>query len=183
MNELESTLNEVEIDQADDLPALLARRERARPNRVTYALMAALLIVVGFLGGAYVAQRTGLGDGDAATPFAGMPDLSTLPGAGAGFAPGAGSAGAAVGTTGTVTLVDQENLYLTATDGTVVKVRVAADVPVTAQADITLSDLKPGDSVTVQGEADAEGVIDATSVSEGAPSGVPSGNQEQGAPQ
>ena len=38
----------------DDLPSLLRRREHARPNRVTWILLALLLVSAGFVGGAYV---------------------------------------------------------------------------------------------------------------------------------
>ena len=41
----------------ENLTTLLAKREHARPNRITWALLTLLVLMVGFMGGA-VASRT-----------------------------------------------------------------------------------------------------------------------------
>ncbi len=73
----------------DDLPTLLRRREHARPNRVTWVLLALLLVSVGFIGGAYANERFGATTSDLPSGFP-----AALPGGFSGALPGAGYAGA-----------------------------------------------------------------------------------------
>jgi hypothetical protein len=58
-----------------------------------------------------------------------------------------------------VTLVDGDTIYLTRTDGTVVTVKTTASTAVTTQKSAALTDLTVGSTVTVQGSANADGVI------------------------
>lgn len=150
----------------DDLPSLLRRREHARPNRVTWILLALLLVSAGFVGGAYVSERFGATSGTLPTGFpAGLPD---------GASPGQGTA-AAFGdmTVGTVKLVDKKSLYITTPDGATVKVSVPDTATVTAEQDVDLADLEAGSTVIIRGTTDADGTVTATSVSEGSLPGAP----------
>ena len=146
----------------DDLATLLAKREHARPNRLTWVLLVLLVLAVGFAGGAFVEKRN-------ASSSSGLPDFAgggAFPG---GAAPGGGivaTAGAV--TTGTVKLVDGTSLYITDADGNTVKVVVPETVPVTTQSQTSLSDLSAGSTVIIRGETGDDGTVTATSVSEGA---------------
>ena len=160
----------------DDLATLLAKREHARPNRLTWVLLVLLVIAVGFAGGAFVEKRN-------ASSSSGLPDFAAMraggdfAGGGAfpgGTLPGGAGPGAATTTTagavttGTVKLVDGTSLYITDADGHTVKVVVPETVPVTTQSQTSLGDLTAGSTVIIQGETGDDGTLTATSVSEGA---------------
>ena len=155
----------------DDLATLLAKREHARPNRLTWVLLVLLVLAVGFAGGAFVEKRN-------ASSSSGLPDFAALRGGGdfagggafpGGAVPGGGIvATASAVTTGTVKLVDGTSLYITDADGNTVKVVVPETVPVTTQSQTSLSDLSAGSTVIIRGETGDDGTVTATSVSEGA---------------
>ena len=148
----------------DDLATLLARREHARPTRVTWVLLSLLLVAVGFAGGA-LAYRTWA---PAATSSGGLP-TGALPSA----PMGGGGEGTSLAdlTVGTVTLVNKDRLYLEATDGTTVVVTIPDGTAVTAQRQVALADLEEGATVIVRGEVAADGSVTATSVTEGSAGG------------
>lgn len=76
-----------------------------------------------------------------------------------------GSFSSSGGTSGTVTDISGDTLYVTTASGSLVTVKVnPTTTTVTRNAKSSLSDLEPGDSVTVQGTT-AKGVVNATSVS------------------
>jgi hypothetical protein len=169
------------VDVDDDLSTLLARREHARPNRLTWTLLALLVLAVGFIGGALVEKRVGASETSlpdfAALAAAGGPPGAlgtTTAGAQGGLAPGGALTGMTVGT---VTLVDGTNLYITDSTGATVKVIVPATATVTAQSDVSLADLPAGTSVIVRGDAADDGTVTATSVAEGALPGAPTPTQ------
>ena len=149
----------------DDLAALLARREHARPNKLTWVLLTLLVLAVGFVGGAVANQKLGPSSGP--TAFMGPPAGFTPPGMTGAAGGTAGSTSTAAGgmTMGTVKLVDGTNVYIVTTDGATVKVKVPASATVTAQKDITLADLTNGTAVLIRGETAADGTVTATSVS------------------
>ena len=87
-----------------------------------------------------------------------------------GFTPPAGMDGAPTGgfgnaTSGEITAIDGDVVTLTLDDGTTVTVTASSDTTVTV--DGSLSDLVVGDTVTAAGEADDDGNVTATSISEG----------------
>lgn len=148
----------------DDLATLLARREHARPNRVTWVLLSLLLVAVGFAGGA-VAYRTWA----PTTSLSGAVPGAAMPAAG--ISGGAGGTPFADMTVGTVTLVSKDRLYLEAADGTTVVVSVPDGTAVTAPRDIALTDLEEGATVVVRGEVGDDGTVTATSITEGSAAG------------
>ena len=81
----------------------------------------------------------------------------------------AGAAGAA-GTVGTISVLKGDTLYVddTAT-GSIVKVTLTKSTTITRNADAAAIDLRPGDTVTVQGATGSDGAVTATSVSATAP--------------
>lgn len=155
----------------DDLATLLAKREHARPNRLTWALLVLLVLAVGFAGGAFVEKRT-------ASTSSSLPDFAALMAGGGppaglgGNFPGGGASAAGGVTTGTVKLVDGTSLYITDADGNTVKVVVPESVPVTTQSQTSLDDLVTGSTVIIRGETGDDGTLTATSVSEGGAPGA-----------
>ena len=79
-------------------------------------------------------------------------------------ATGAASATSGV-TTGTVTDIIGKTLYVTNASGALVAVKVTSATTVTRNASSSLSALKPGDTVTVQGPTQKNGSVEATTIS------------------
>lgn len=171
------------MSENDDLATLLQRREHAKPTRLTWVLLTLLVLTIGFIGGAVAGQRLGATTSPSGGSFAMPAGMPTSFPSGAGFPGGLGDGTAAdtggSGTSGTVKLVDGENLYLTDSSGNTVKVIVPSTATVTSQRAAELADLKPGATVLVSGETADDGTVTASSVAAAAlPTPDPS---EQGA--
>ena len=158
----------------DDLATLLARREHARPNRVTWVLVTLLLLGAGFVGGAFAYKTWGPSASIGMPSFAGgLPAMAGAGSTSSGTGPsttgtGTGFPGAPADLTiGTVKLVDRTNLYVTTTSGETVKVLVPDSASVTAEQEIALADLAAGSTVIIRGATADDGTVTATSVSEG----------------
>ena len=78
-------------------------------------------------------------------------------GAGGAGATGGGGFGGGGATIGTVKLVDGTNVYVATTSGSVVKVSTTPSVTVNVTAAGSLAELKPGETVTVQGTTSSDG--------------------------
>ncbi len=118
------------------------------------ALVAALGI--GLFGGVLIGHATA----DTTTQAGGR----TSPGAGQGAQPGSGRGGF---TSGTVTSIDGDTVTIELADGSSVKITASDDTKVTTTSDADVSDLKEGDTITAVGEADSDGNVTATTISEG----------------
>jgi hypothetical protein len=160
-------------DQNDFAAELAKAAPRRWWNRGTLVLGAVALMLGGFLGGLQVQKHYGTGTTAAtARPGAGagVGARGGFPGGGAfggGAAPtAAASAAAAAPTTGTVKLVNGTTLYVETADGTVVTVRTSGRTTVQSATKGKLKDVKAGDTVSVQGAADTEGTVTATTVTE-----------------
>jgi hypothetical protein len=141
---------------AIDTPA--PRRPRRRLlTPVTGALAAVIVAAGGFIGGVQV--QKGQDDAPAAGPGAGgFP--SGMQGGGPPGAAGATDAAA----TGTVEYTRGSVLYVKTGDGNTIKVKVKSSGDVTRTASADARAVRPGDTVVVQGEADANGTVTATAV-------------------
>jgi hypothetical protein len=159
----------------DDLDRrLAAAAPRRLANRATYALLALVIAVAGFAGGAQVQKQYGTpaaastGSPGGANAAGGQyPGAGQFPG-GAGRASGApgggtGQQGAGRGNaiTGTVKLVDGNTVYIETPDGQTITVKTSDQTTVLAPG--TLSDLTAGATVSVQGQS-ADGTVTATTV-------------------
>ncbi|MFC5924407.1 hypothetical protein [Micromonospora vulcania] len=171
--------------ERDLTAALAAAAPRRWWNRATPVLGALVLVLAGFLGGVQVQQRWGEPSSTAGSGRAGFPGgfPTAFPGgAGRGQNGGTGQNGgasqnggtAATGgasapgtTSGKVKLVDGGTLYLETTDGTVITVRTTDDTAVRTAKASTLTALKAGQSVTVQGGSATDGTVTATTVTAG----------------
>jgi hypothetical protein len=167
-----TTVGTEPAEQAGRDDGLAAELARAAPrrwwNRGTLVLVAFALLLGGFLGGLQVQKNLGTeATASSARPGAGTGGARPGGYGGTGGFPGgaAPTAAAAAGpTTGTVKLVDGTTIYVETADGTVVTVRTGGDTAVRTARKGKLKDVKAGDTVSVQGAADADGTVTATTV-------------------
>jgi hypothetical protein len=143
------------------------------------ALIAVVLVAAGFWGGAAVeknhagsssggvaglaARFRGLrGAGGTGTTTTGTAGTTTTGAAG-------GFGAAAAGTTGTVSVVAGNTLYVLTSAGTLVKVTLTSSTTIDRDAAAKSDELRPGDTVTIQGTTAANGNVTASSVAATAP--------------
>ena len=177
-------------DEGDEDEPAFQPRPRRRAHRVTFLLAGALLVAAGFYGGVLLQKHEDHGSsssaGANASGFAGRAARfaasggtgTTTPGAttagGAGGAGGTGgggrfggfggAGGAGGGVTGQVKLVDGANVYVTDSDGNVVKVTTNGTSQLTKTDPATTKDVAPGDVVTVRGTQNSDGSYSASSL-------------------
>lgn len=162
--------DDIELND-DQLDALTHAEVAKRPwgRRLTNGLVVVALIGSGFWGGAWYQKEHG--STSAAVPnFPGLgANGANRVGAGANpFGAGGATGGTANGnTSGQVKLVDGKNVYVTTSSGSIVKVTTSDQVTVTKQAAGKVTDIKPGDTVTVRGSTNSDGTVAATSISVG----------------
>ncbi|MXQ65027.1 hypothetical protein GQ466_13375 [Actinomadura rayongensis] len=168
-------------DDLDDALAAVPPR-RALPGPTLY-LAAGVLLVVGFLGGVQAQKwNSGTSTGTpAAQPGRGAfpggygggqgtgarGGYGGAPGGGFGGAPGAGGGFGGGLTTGTVTKVSGDTLWVKTPDGKTVKVKTGGSTSVNITREGSLKDLGEGASVVVRGSAGDDGTVTATQVTEG----------------
>lgn len=175
---------EQEDEWLDDESELPRRPRRRLLTPIPLALLAALLIACGFIGGVLVQK----GQGGTASPSGGASGFPSglaalkgaVPGAGAaggkssaggsgakggtsGF-PGLGGAGGGV-TSGEVAYVRGSTLYVTDSQGNTVKVSAAAGSKVTKTVSTKANRIHPGATVVVLGSKAKNGSISASSIS------------------
>ncbi len=136
-------------------------------------LLVLLLAFGGVWAGAYMQRSSS--SSSASSPFGGSFSLPS----GAALGRGTGGTGAfpgtsTGGTSGTVTDIIGDTLYVTTASGSLVAVTVGTNTTVDRNAKSSLSALQPGDTVTVQGTKGEDGTVTASSVS-AAQAGVSSG--------
>jgi hypothetical protein len=139
----------------EEWPAQTAKRG-VHVRTPTAILLALLLAAAGLWGGSFLQKHNGS-----------TPGATGVAAARAAFgrAGGAGSSANASATTGTVTDIIGSTLYVTESSGSLVKVTLSSSATVTRNSKSSLSALKPGDTVTVQGTTPTNGSMTASSVS------------------
>jgi hypothetical protein len=137
-------------------------KKKSAARFVTPVLVIVAALGIGVVGGVLVGQNT------ASTPQAA--GMGSRPDGATGDAPAGGFGGGAGGgfTSGTVTSVDGDTVTLELDDGSTVTVTTTDDTTVTTTDEASVADLAEGDSLTVVGEADDDGNVAASSISEGA---------------
>ncbi len=131
--------------------------------RISWPVAALLVLLVasaGIWGGAYMQRHTS-STTSATSLFGGA---FRRGGTGAGGA-SAFAAAAANATAGTVTDIIGNTLYVTNSSGNLVSVTIGPNTTIDRNAKSTLTALKPGDTVTVQGTKSANGTVAAATVS------------------
>jgi len=141
--------------------------------RVPTAVLLALLVAGGAFWGGVALEKGHAGTGTGG--FAGLAARFRTGATGTGTGTGTGTKtgttggftfpGSTAAATGTVTVVEGDTLYVTTTTGSIVKVALSSSTKVTRNATATISSLKPGDTVIVQGAKASSGTVTATSVS------------------
>ncbi len=155
-------------DQGEDWPA--RPRRRGLTMRVPTAVLLALLVAAGAFWVGAVVEKS---DGTSTTSGLNTTALSRLRGlfsasrnlGGGGASPllgGGGGFGAA--TTGILTDVKGNRLYLTDSSGKLIEVTISKSTTITSLAVATPATLALGDTVIVRGTSASSGVLSATSV-------------------
>jgi endonuclease YncB( thermonuclease family) len=144
----------------DASPAPVKKKGVARLITPILALVAA--IGIGLFGGVLIGQNTA-----SATTAGGAAGQGQRPDGATGEMPD-GATGGGGFTSGTVSAIDGDTITLELTDGSTVTITATDDTTVTTTEDSTVDALAEGDSLTVVGEADDDGNVAATSISEGA---------------
>ncbi|MEV8523967.1 hypothetical protein AB0451_07375 [Streptomyces sp. NPDC052000] len=164
-----------------DISAELSAPPRPRLPWLTLLLSGGLVAGLAFTAGALVEKNQAPGSSSAtqrtpgATSRGGAGQTGQRGGFGGGQG-GGGNPGAAAGLTiGTVKLVDGSTIYVTDTQGNVVKVTTAGSTQVTEAKNGKVSDLQPGQTVTVRGSQNASGDVAATTVTQGGANGFGGG--------
>ncbi len=157
-------------DEAEEWPAQ-ASTKGFRASWLVTVLVALLLIVGGLTLGAFL-QR---GQSPATTSASTLGrTFGGAAAAGTGAATGASSATSSV-TAGTVTDIIGNTLYVTNASGALVAVKKSSTTTIDRNAASSLSALKPGDTVTVQGPTEKNGSVQAASISDTAKGVTPAG--------
>lgn len=171
------------LEDSDDADELPPRPRRRLLTPIPLALLAALLIAGGFIGGVEVQKgeegasaTTGGAAPGLASRFAGLRGAGAGAGAGTGTAAGkaatgGGFAGAGAGgarpTTGTVAYVAGNTLYVKNAEGNTVKVNTSAATNVSKTVKSKLTSIFPGETVTITGSTGSGGAVSAESISVG----------------
>jgi hypothetical protein len=156
----------------DRLAAELLARRRKRLPKLTAALALAVVVIAAGIGGAEIQRHWGGASGSTAgaTRAAGFPGgFRGFGGGGAasGASGGVGFGGAGNATTGTVTLIKGDTLYVTAASGNTVLIHTSAGSKVTKSVAGTVRTIHPGDAVTVTGAQQTDGSVTASQITIG----------------
>jgi hypothetical protein len=159
-----------DVDELEEDAVFRASLERGRlTTPLTRVLLVLLVVTAGFVGGAVFEKHRHPASAATGIP----PQLAQLL---AGRTPTAGGGtGTGGALTGTVKLVDGNNVYVQDAQGNVTKVTTGTYTKIQVRKDGTLADLGPSKTVTVQGSANGDGTYTATSVTESSGGAFPGG--------
>jgi len=139
---------------------------------VPAAILLVLLVAAGGIWGGAALQRAQ--GSSAATTFSAARLAFSHGAAGAGAFSRFASGPAAGATTGTVTVIDGSTLYITNAAGNIVKVTLTPSTTITRDATATAADLRPGDTVVIEGATAKNGTVAASSIAATAAGVTPS---------
>jgi hypothetical protein len=146
-------------------------RRAAKPfSRATLVLAGLVVLAIAFGGGAWTHAAFGSSSSTPTRPSGGTQGTQGTQGGqqgGTGQQQGGGFRGAGGrGTTGTVDHVDGTTVYVKTAQGTDVKVSTSDSTTVGVTQQGKLSDLKPGSTVVVQGQAGDDGTVAAQAITQ-----------------
>ncbi|MHB8510687.1 MAG: DUF5666 domain-containing protein [Actinomycetota bacterium] len=150
------------------VPLVAPARFKRRFNFIQTGLVMLLIASLGFYGGVRLekAQAANSAAASLRSAFqrrfggAGAGGLSSLFGGGGGGA-----------VSGTVKLVDGKTIYITDPSGNITQVTTTSASSYSKTSKATLKDIKPGDSVSVDGQTGSDGTVTATRVTDNGASG------------
>jgi hypothetical protein len=174
-------------DPDDDWASVTPQGRGVRVRVLTGSLLLLAVLAGGFWGGVVAERHHGSGTtvaSTAASRFAAAARAAGGSGTGGRFAGLGGAAGGAgAATSGIVTGVVGNTLYVTNASGALVKVSIGASTTITRTGSTTLSGLKTGDTVVVSGSTGSNGSVSATAVratAQGTPSSAGGGGFSSG---
>jgi hypothetical protein len=148
-------------------------RRAAKPfSRATMVLAGLVVLAAVFAGGAWTHAAFGSSSGSTPAARQGGTQGGTQTGTQAATGTGAGQQGGGFrgaggrGTTGTVDRVDGTTVYVKTAQGTDVKVSTSDSTTVGVTQQSKLTDLKPGSTVVVQGQAGDDGTVAAQAITQ-----------------
>ncbi|MEV7091907.1 hypothetical protein AB0M80_03615 [Amycolatopsis sp. NPDC051045] len=162
---VEPTAEQIVASPAVDGDLNAEMRQAAKPfSRTTLVLAGLVVLAIAFGGGAWTHAAFG----------SSSPSTTTRPAAGAQGSTQGGTQGTTGqggfrggrGTTGTVDRVDGTTVYVKTAQGADVKVSTSDSTTVGVTQQGKLSDLKPGSTVVVQGQAGADGTVTAQAITQ-----------------
>ncbi|MEV7039405.1 hypothetical protein [Amycolatopsis sp. NPDC051061] len=143
-------------------------RRAAKPfSRATVVLAGLVVLAIAFGGGAWTHAAFGSSSSTPTRPSGGTQGTQGGQQGGTGQQQGGGFRGAGGrGTTGTVDHVDGTTVYVKTAQGTDVKVSTSDSTTVGVTQQGKLTDLKPGSTVVVQGQAGDDGTVAAQAITQ-----------------
>jgi hypothetical protein len=148
-------------------------RRAAKPfSRATLVLAGLVVLAIAFGGGAWTHAAFGSSSSTPTARQGGTGGTQTGGPGGTGQTAGTGQQGGGFrgaggrGTTGTVDRVDGTTVYVKTAQGTDVKVSTSDSTTVGVTQQSKLSDLKPGSTVVVQGQAGDDGTVAAQAITQ-----------------
>jgi hypothetical protein len=165
---LEPTAEQIVASPAVDGDLNAEMRRAAKPfSRATLVLAGLVVLAIAFGGGAWTHAAFGSSSSTPAARQGGTGGAQTGGPGGTGQQQGGGFRGAGGrGTTGTVDRVDGTTVYVKTAQGTDVKVSTSDSTTVGVTQQGKLSDLKPGSTVVVQGQAGDDGTVAAQAITQ-----------------
>jgi len=161
---LEPTPEQIVASPAVDGDLNAEMRRAAKPfSRTTLVLAGLVVLAIAFGGGAWTHAAFGSSTSSAPTRQAGGQQAQT---GGTGQQGGGFRGAGGRGTTGTVDRVDGTTVYVKTAQGADVKVSTSDSTTVGVTQQGKLSDLKPGSTVVVQGQAGADGTVAAQAITQ-----------------
>jgi Domain of unknown function (DUF5666) len=163
-------LSDVDDDPEADAEWVVQTTRGVRLALPIAGLLAVLLVAAGFWGGVAIEKNHGGSSRGASLASLAARFRSGRTGAGGTSTTGGGGFGGLGGfssnaaATGTVSVVDGKTLYVLTSSGSLVKVSLTTSTTITRNADSSAADLRPGDTVVVNGTTSANGNVSATSV-------------------
>ena len=170
-----------EPPDARDIAAELSAPPRRKLPWLTLILAAGVIAAGSFWGGAMVQKNSGSSTSSTASAFAARLKAGgaggtaggfggfSRGGSGTGTGTGTGAGGGA--TSGTIKLIDGNTIYVTNSSGNIVKITTGGSTTVSIAKSGTVSQLQPGQTITVRGTTDSSGNVTATTVTEGTAAG------------
>ncbi|MEU4246054.1 hypothetical protein AB0F15_01440 [Amycolatopsis sp. NPDC026612] len=164
---MEPTAEQIVASPAVDTDLNAEMHRAAKPfSRSTLVLAGLVVLAIAFGGGAWTHAAFGSSTSSSPTRPSGGTPGGTGQTAGAGQQGGGFRGAGGRGTTGTVDRVDGTTVYVKTAQGTDVKVSTSDSTTVGVTQQGKLSDLKPGSTVVVQGQAGDDGTVAAQAITQ-----------------